>query len=88
MDPIRQWIFPKSTVADGNISALFTFTRISIYLVLVIISTAVNCPLEVVSTRLSIQRNHATGSRDATDIEEEASTDDVVYSASDEDVIG
>lgn len=71
---------------SGDLS-LLTLLRISVYLVLIIISTAVSCTLEVVITRLSIQRNHATGSRDPADIEDEANMDDVVYSASDEDVI-
>lgn len=88
MDPLRQWIFPKSISEEtGNVTTLITLPRFAFYLVLVILSTAVICPLEVISTRLSIQRNHAPGSR-AADLEEEANMGDVVYSASDEDVIG
>lgn len=87
MDPLRQLIFPRSATEDNSFSPLLSLPRLGIYLVLAIVSTAVNCPLEVVSTRLSIQRNHAPGSRTA-DLEEEASMGDVVYSAPDEDVIG
>ena len=87
MDPLRQWIFPKTISETDNVSTLITLPRFGFYLVLVAISTAVICPLEVISTRLSIQRNHAPGSR-AADLEEEANMGDVVYSASDEDVIG
>ena len=85
MDPLRLVILPR-TSEDSIISQNISFIRRSLYIILTIISTAVICPLEVISTRLSIQRNHASSGFAAVSQEEE--TNEVVYAASEEDVIG
>jgi hypothetical protein len=63
--------------------------RVGIYLGLVILSTIIITPLEVISTRLAIQRNHASPEFNSVAQEEEGDQDEhVEYSAADEDVIG
>jgi len=92
LDPVRSWIFPSlanQTVGVTSIAEDFSAARLSLYMGLVFISTLILCPLEVVSARLSIQRNHAASGFTAV-----ANDDDVdlhgspVYSAAEEDVIG
>ena len=52
-----------------------------------IVSTAVLCPLEVISTRLSIQKNHATSGFSASAEEEDPMVQGLDFAAADEDVI-
>ncbi|KAH8118983.1 hypothetical protein DFH11DRAFT_412876 [Phellopilus nigrolimitatus] len=89
MDPLRLTIFPPTPPSDeAKLFGQLSIARLSLYLALAVISTAILCPLEVVSTRLSIQRNHVTPGFSAVAQDEDADINDVVYSASDEDVIG
>ncbi|KAL5528628.1 hypothetical protein ACEPAF_7764 [Sanghuangporus sanghuang] len=80
MDPLRLLLFPM----DAKLS----FARLSAYLGLAFVSTIIICPLEVVSTRLSMQRNHATSDFTPVAQEEDSVMTDAVYSAAEEDVIG
>jgi hypothetical protein len=66
----------------------FTPVRVGIYFVVCLLSTAILTPLEVIATRLAIQRNHAAPEfnsvvQEAGDGEEYAE-----YSGAEEDVIG
>lgn len=79
MDPIHNLLLPATERS---------LARIALYIPLAIISTAVICPLEVISTRLSIQRNHDTAGFTAVSQQEEAEMENVPYAAADEDVIG
>ncbi|KAL5485429.1 hypothetical protein ACEPAI_8071 [Sanghuangporus weigelae] len=80
MDPLRLLLLPTD--------AKLLLARLSAYLGLAFVSTIIICPLEVISTRLSIQRNHATSSFTPVAQEEESVMTDAVYSAAEEDVIG
>lgn len=52
-------------------------------------STIVLCPLEVIATRLAVQRNHASAEYNSVSQEEEEDVDDVAdYYGAEEDVIG
>ena len=86
MDPLRLVILPRASSEDASPFQNITFIRFSFYILLAVISTAIICPLEVISTRLSIQRNHDSPGFSTVSQEEEVN--EVVYSASDEDVIG
>lgn len=86
MDPLRLVILPRASSEDASPFQNITFIRFSFYILLAVISTAIICPLEVISTRLSIQRNHDSSGFSTVSQEEEVN--EVVYSASDEDVIG
>ncbi|THH07227.1 hypothetical protein EW145_g3524 [Phellinidium pouzarii] len=89
MDPLRMMILPAASDEDqAKPFANISVARLSIYLGLVFISLIIICPLEVISTRLSIQRNHAHSGFSIVGQDEVTDVNDVVYSASDEDVIG
>ncbi|KAI0070182.1 mitochondrial carrier [Panus rudis PR-1116 ss-1] len=66
--------------------------RLAIYLVIASLSTVVLCPLEVIITKLAIQRNHAAAEYNsvAQEVEDDAvpTEEFVEYSGSEEDVIG
>lgn len=86
LGPLRSLLFPRQLT--GQPGETFTFekftpARLSLYIGLMFISTVIICPLEVVSTRLSIQRNHGPSG-----IEEDNAALDAPYAAVDEDVIG
>lgn len=86
MDPLRLLIIPASQSDDGIVQ--ISLARLAFYIPLAIFSTAIVCPLEVISTRLSIQRNHDTSGFTAVAQEPEPEMDNVPYAAADEDVIG
>ena len=86
-DPLSSLIIPPSRNSAKPFENV-TLARTSLLLGLVFISTIVVNPLEVISTRLSIQRNHAR-----TGMESEAEDDDTLlenatFAGSEEDVIG
>ncbi|KAI0314085.1 mitochondrial carrier [Amylostereum chailletii] len=63
--------------------------KLVIFLSFSIISTVVLCPLEVISTRLSVQRNHAAAEFNSVAQEEDGDAEEVMeYAGADEDVIG
>lgn len=67
----------------------FPPVRMAIYFVLCLLSTAILTPLEVIATRLAIQRNHSTPEYNS--VVQEAEGEDqehAEYSGAEEDVIG
>lgn len=69
----------------------FTFIRFFLYILVTVLSTPVLCPLEVIATRLSLQRNHSPDGGFAAIPQDDATMivdDDHEYAGSDEDVIG
>jgi hypothetical protein len=67
----------------------FTGLRIGTYIFLAGLSTVILCPLEVIATRLSLQRNHPTSAAfEAVPQDEGAGTEADVQYAGTEDVIG
>lgn len=77
---LRHYILPG--LPDSRFPLAASFPRLSIYFVVVIISTLVLTPLEVIKTRLAIQRNHNVAEFDSVAQEEDSEF------AGDEDVIG
>ena len=67
----------------------FTPLRFGLYFIVVIVSTAILCPLEVIATKLAIQRNHASAEFNSVLQEEEGDAEEVAeYAGAEEDVIG
>ncbi|EIM83099.1 mitochondrial carrier [Stereum hirsutum FP-91666 SS1] len=63
--------------------------KLVIYLSVVVLSTIVLCPLEVIATRLSVQRNHASAEYNSVAQEIDGDAEDVAdYAGAEEDVIG
>ncbi|KAH9948547.1 mitochondrial carrier [Amylocystis lapponica] len=92
MRGIRWFLVPDPTVGGDETGVTLNSFRFGIYLGLEIWSTAILCPLEVISTKLSIQRNHAAPEYNS--VEQEVEDDAVEgetyseYSGAEEDVIG
>lgn len=64
-----------------------TFLRVTTYMIIATLSTAILCPLEVIATRLSLQRNHPATIPYQAVSEQEAAEPEEMY-AGIEDVIG
>ncbi len=70
----------------------FSSIKFGIYVAIEVLSTAITCPLEVMTTKLAIQRNHTTVEYNS--VEQEVEDDAVEgheyaeYSGQEEDVIG
>ena len=86
LQPVRRVIFPNypGTTEGSTITDDFTWYRVLFWVLVVVISTAILCPLEVISTRLSIQRNNGGGAPEETAVP----TEEPEYAAPEEDVIG
>jgi len=86
MSPARRYLVPKIP-KDGGIDA--SPFKLIVYFIVLAISVAVLTPLEVIATRLAIQRNHASAQYNSVSQEVEGdATDDMEFSATNEDVIG
>ncbi|KZT41461.1 hypothetical protein SISSUDRAFT_1042814 [Sistotremastrum suecicum HHB10207 ss-3] len=83
---VRLLILPSlSDIQPGQeIPQNFTPLRLGIYVICVMISVIVLCPLEVIATRLSLQRNHAGSAPVPTEEPE----DGVEFIGQNEDVVG
>jgi len=67
----------------------FTPLRFGLYFIVVVVSTAILCPFEVITTKLAIQRNHASAEYNSVLQEEEGDAEETVeYAGAEEDVIG
>ncbi|KAJ7178483.1 hypothetical protein C8R43DRAFT_460756 [Mycena crocata] len=76
---------PTGTVAYPEISPV----KLSIYFVVVIVSTGILAPLEVIATRLAIQRNHASSEYNSVSQEVDGEAEEVAeFAGAEEDVIG
>jgi len=86
LGPIRKLLLPGlSKPVPSDIS----FVRLAIYFIFLCFGVAILTPLEVIATRLAIQRNHASQEYNSVSQEIEGDADAVAeYSGAEEDVIG
>jgi len=86
LGPLRRILLPMSDASPfGDISPV----RLAIYLVIVCLSTAVLTPLEVIATRLAIQRNHASSEYNSVSQEVDGDAEEAhEFAGAGEDVIG
>jgi len=84
--PVGRWILPHP---EGSAIPEFSVWRLALYFVIVLLSTGILTPLEVIATRLAIQRNHASPEFNSVSQEEEGDAEEVAeYAGAEEDVIG
>ena len=84
---VRLLLLPELS-RPGPSSEGVPVVRLAIFSVLALASTVVLTPLEVISTRLTIQRNHAAPEFNSVSQEEEVDAEEAVeYAGVDEDVI-
>jgi len=88
LGPLRRLMLPE--LSKPNLTwADLSIPKMVIYLVIVALSTAVLSPLEVIATRLAIQRNHASSEYNSVSQEVEGDNDESAeFAGVDEDVIG
>jgi hypothetical protein len=86
---IRHVLLPVSAKSGLPRKEDFPPVRVAIYFVVCLFSTAILTPLEVIATRLAIQRNHATPELNSVVQEAEGEGEEYAeYSGAEEDVIG
>ncbi|KAJ4467938.1 mitochondrial carrier domain-containing protein [Lentinula edodes] len=85
LGPLRRLLLPKPELGSYPD---YSLTKLGIYIVVVLITTAVLSPLEVMSIRLAIQRNHASAEYNSVSQEIEGDAEDnTEFSGNEEDVI-
>ncbi|THU95649.1 mitochondrial carrier [Dendrothele bispora CBS 962.96] len=86
LNPIRRALLGKS---DEDSDSDMSPAKLGIYLVFVCLSTVLLTPLEVIATRLAIQRNHASSEYNSVSQEVDGDAEDVTeFAGTEEDVIG
>lgn len=87
---VRRFLVP--TTQDANSGFEIHPVKFAIYAVIAILSTVILCPLEVIVTKLAIQRNHAAAEYNSVEqeVEPDAASGEEYseYSGAEEDVIG
>ncbi|KAL1727363.1 mitochondrial carrier domain-containing protein [Schizophyllum commune] len=84
LGPLQRWLVPNTPGLGEDFSPV----KFGIYCVVVLLSTGVLAPLEVISTRLAIQRNHASAEYNSVAQEAEGDAEEVDLAGVEEDVIG
>jgi hypothetical protein len=85
LGPMRRLLLP---VPEAGSIPDISFTKLGIYIMVVIFTTSVLAPLEVISIRLAIQRNHASAEYNSVSQEVDGDEDVPEFSGNEEDVIG
>ncbi|KAJ6499244.1 hypothetical protein C8R45DRAFT_981678 [Mycena sanguinolenta] len=88
--PLHRLLVPMAEVgAGGVVFPEISPVKLSIYFLVVIVSAAILTPLEVMSTRLAIQRNQASAEYNSVSQEVDGDAEEVAeYAGAEEDVIG
>lgn len=86
---IRHLLLPALSEPGAPNKEDISTVALSIYFVIALLSTAILTPLEVIATRLAIQRNHSAPEYNSVAQEEEGDAEELAeYSGAEEDVIG
>ncbi|KAI0300996.1 mitochondrial carrier [Multifurca ochricompacta] len=85
---LRHILLPSLFQIDDQQPKDLSPRSLIIYLAISLLSTIILCPLEVISTRLAVQRNHESAEFNSVVQEEVGDSEDVQEYSPDEDVIG
>ena len=85
---LRNILLPSLAQTDDPQPQDLSFRSLIVYLAIALFSTAILCPLEVISTRLAVQRNHESAEFNSVGQEETGDVEDVPEYSPAEDVIG
>lgn len=89
LGPLHRILLPDLSSQSGIPYRDISPWRLSIYFAVVLITTGILTPLEVIATRLAIQRNHASSEYNSVSQEVEGDAEDVgEFAGAEEDVIG
>jgi len=81
-------LLPSLAQIDDPQPQDLSFRSLVVYLAIALFSTAILCPLEVISTRLAVQRNHESVEFNSVGQEEVGDVEDLPEYSPAEDVIG
>jgi hypothetical protein len=85
LGPLRRLLLPELSQPGSKVSVI----KLTIYFVIFCLSVVALAPLEVIATRLAIQRNHASAQYNSVSQEIDGDGDQTIeYAGADEDVIG
>ncbi|KAF8630625.1 hypothetical protein AX15_002777 [Amanita polypyramis BW_CC] len=87
LGPLRRLLLPALTNPAVSVSEI-SMLNVAIYTVVITLSTLALAPLEVIATRLAIQRNHASAEYNSVSQEIEGDAEDALEYGGEEDVIG
>ncbi|KAJ8076544.1 hypothetical protein PM082_000967 [Marasmius tenuissimus] len=86
LGPLRRLLLPSK---DADFFIEVSYFRLGIYLIILALATAIIAPLEVILTRLAIQRNHSSSEYNSVSQEIVGDTEETnEFAGTDEDVIG
>ncbi|KAJ7287475.1 mitochondrial carrier domain-containing protein [Mycena rebaudengoi] len=88
LGPLHRFLKPI-TIEPGSSLFEVSWTMLAIYFAVVLVSTVILAPLEVMSTRLAIQRNHSSSEYNSVTQEVEGEAEETAeFAGAEEDVIG
>jgi hypothetical protein len=88
LGPLRRLLLPELSQPGFNPSTVSS-VKLIIYFIILCLSVAALAPLEVIATRLAIQRNHASAQYNSVSQEIDGDGEETAeYAGADEDVIG
>jgi len=85
---LRHLLLPSLSQRDDSQPLDFSPRSLIVYIATSLFSTAILCPLEVISTRLAVQRNHESAEFNSVAQEEVGDAEDLPEYSPAEDVIG
>lgn len=89
---LRRFLLPNVSSGDGTGIENVSWWKLGIMITVALFSTIILCPLEVIASKLAIQRNHAAPEYNSVsqEVEDDALTNEeyAEYSGAEEDVIG
>ncbi|TFK75362.1 mitochondrial carrier [Pluteus cervinus] len=88
LGPLHRFLLPSLGTPNVSIEDI-SFLKLSLYIVVVVLCAAFLTPLEVIATRLAIQRNHASPEFNSVSQEVDGDTEETMeFAGVEEDVIG
>lgn len=89
LGPLRRLLVPALSHKSEQTLTDISIVKLTIYLAIVTLSAAILTPLEVIATRLAIQRNHSSSEYNSVSQEVEGDAEETAeFSGAEEDVIG
>ncbi|KAJ7703136.1 hypothetical protein B0H17DRAFT_1157230 [Mycena rosella] len=89
LGPLHRLLVPMAVEGSGVAYPEISPVKLSVYFAIVLVSTGILTPLEVISTRLAIQRNHASAEYNSVTQEVDGEAEEVTeFAGAEEDVIG
>ena len=86
LGPLRRWLLPDLSGPTPSVN--LSYVKLVAYLIILCAAVAVLAPLEVIATRLAIQRNHASAQYNSVSQEVDGDAEETAEYSGTEDVIG